>query len=119
MVVILEPKSLTIKAAPEQVSVVTDRQLVRWLQRRGQVLSPEHVSRIAAQAVLARTWHRRPAEPGDAEAIQRNFAALRLLVNRARRRRAIWALGVPAVGFLMLVTGGQLGAAILHALAGR
>lgn len=119
VVVIVEPKTLTIEAAPEQVAVVTERQLLRWLLRRRQVLAPEQVSRIATAAALARTWHRNPAQPGDAEAIQQNFAALRLLVNRARRRRATWVLGVPAVGFLMLVAGGPLGSAILHALTGR
>lgn len=115
----VEPKTLTIKAAPEQVSVVTERQLLRWLMRRQQVLDPEQVSRIATAAVLARTWHRNPRQPGDAETVQQNFAALRLLVDQARRRRATWALGVPAVGFLMLTAGGQLASAIVHALTGR
>ncbi len=108
-----------MEAAPERVAVVTERQLLRWLMRRRQVLDPEQVSRIATAAVLARTWHRNPAEPGDAEAIQQNFAALRLLVDRARRRRATWVLGVPAVGFLMLIAGGPLASAVLHALTGR
>ena len=119
VVVIVEPKALTIKAAPEQVAVVTERQLLRWLVRRCQVLDPEQVSRIATAAVLARTWHRNPAQPGDAEAIQQNFAALRLLVDRARRRRVTWVLGVPAVGFLMLIAGGPMASAIVHALTGR
>jgi len=119
VVVIVEPKALTIKAAPEQVAVVTERQLLRWLVRRRQVLDPEQVSRIARAAVLARTWHRNPAQPGDAEAIQQNFAALRWLVDRARRRRVTWVLGVPAVGFLMLIAGGPMASAIVHALTGR
>ncbi|BCW67321.1 hypothetical protein NicSoilB4_20840 [Arthrobacter sp. NicSoilB4] len=119
VVVVVEPKTLTIKAAPEQVAVVTERQLLRWLMRRSHVLDPEQVSRIATAAVLARTWHRNPAQPGDAIAIQQNFAALRLLVDRARWRRATWVLGVPAIAFLMLVAGGPLGSAILHALTGR
>ena len=118
VVVIVEPKTLTIKAASEQVAVVTERQLLRWLLRRRHVLNPEQVSRIATAAVLARTWHRNPAQPGDADAIQQNFAALRLLVDRARRRRATWVLGVPA-GFLLLIAGGPLGGAIIHALTGR
>lgn len=118
VVVILEPKKLTIKSAQDQVSVVTERQLLRWLKRRSQVLDPGQVSRIAAAAVLARTWHRSPGQPGDAGAVQQNFAALRLLVHRARRRRAAWVLGLPAVGFLTLATGGQLGA-IVQVLTGR
>ena len=119
VVVIVAPKSLTIKAPPEQVKVLTERQLLRWLDRRPHVLGPEQVSRIAAAAVVPRTWHRSPAEPGDADAIQQNFAALRSLVDRARRRRVTWVLGVPAAGFLMLMTGGPLGPAIIQVLAGR
>lgn len=119
VVVIVEPKTLTIKAAPEHVSVVTERQLLRWLMQRRQVLNPQQVSRIATAAVLARTWHRNPAQPGNADAIQQNFAALRLLVDRARRRRATWALGAPAAGFLTLIAAGPLSSAILHALTGR
>ncbi|MET3950374.1 hypothetical protein [Arthrobacter sp. UYEF36] len=64
------------------------------------------------------TWHRNPAVPGDAVIIQRNFAGLRSLVDQARRRRAAWVLGVPAAGFVMLVTGGPLGT-IIQALTGR
>lgn len=112
VVALVAPKSLTIKAEPEQVKVLTERQLLRWLRGRPHVLDPDQVSRIAAAAVVARTWHRRPAEPGDGDAIQRNFAGLRLLVDQARRRRAAWALGVPAAGFVMLVAGGPLGAII-------
>ena len=119
VVVIVAPKSLTIKAPPEQVKVLTERQLLRWLDRRPHVLDPEQVSRIAAAAVVPRTWHRSPAEPGDADTIQQNFPALRSLVDRARRRRATWVLGVPAAGFLMLMAGGPLGPAIIQVLTGR
>lgn len=119
VVVIVDPKTLTIKAAPEQVSVVTDRQLLRWLEGRSRVLDRDQVSRIAAAAILARTWHRKPAQPGDAVAVQRNFTALELQVERARRRRVAWVLGVPGVGFLMLISAGPFGSAILNALTGR
>lgn len=119
VVVIVSPKSLTIKAAPEQVKVLTERQLLRWLNRRPHVLDPEHVSRIVAAADVPRTWHRSPADSGDAETIQQDFAVLQSLVDRARRRRTAWVLGVPAAGFLTLLTGGPLGPAIIQALTGR
>lgn len=118
VVVIVAPKTLTIKSAPEQVKVLTERQLVRWLKRRPSVLDPDQISRIAAAAVVPGTWHRNPAVPGDAVTIQQNFAGLRSLVDQARRRRAGWVLGVPAAGFVMLVTGGPLGT-IIQALTGR
>lgn len=57
VVVIVEPKTLTVKAVPDQVSVVTERRLLRWLKRRRHVLDPEQVSQIAA----VRVRRQRPA----------------------------------------------------------
>lgn len=118
-VVVVNPKSLTIKAPPEQVAVVTDAQLLPWLDRFNPVLTRGELVRISAVAVEPRTWHRRPAIHGDQWALQRNFDALRNLVDQARRRRAAWALSIPAVVFVALANGAHLGAAIMHGLSGR
>jgi len=119
VVVIVDPKSLTIKARPEQVGVVTEAQLLRWLQGFRPVLSREEVASISAAAVQPGTWHRRPAPQGDQLGLERSFDALRHLVDQARRRRAAWVLSVPAVVFLALTNGAHLGAAILQGLGGR
>lgn len=119
VVVIVEPKSLTIKARPEQVAVVSDNQLLRWLRSFSPALPPVELGRISATAVQPRTWHKRPAAHGDQLALQLRFEALRHLVNQARRRRAAWVLSVPAAVFLALTNGTHLAAAILHGLAGR
>ncbi|WP_258802305.1 nuclease-related domain-containing protein [Pseudarthrobacter sp. NS4] len=119
VVVVVEPKSLTIKARPENAAVVSDTQLLRWLSRCPRELGPREVAQIAAAAVHPGTWHRRPVPLGDPLALQQSFHALRLLVVQARRRRAAWALGIPAAGFVVLANGAQLGAAILQGLAGR
>ncbi|MFF2347351.1 nuclease-related domain-containing protein [Pseudarthrobacter sp. NPDC058119] len=113
VVVIVEPKSLTIRARPEAVKVVTDAQLLRWLRGFRPVLTGEEVANISAVAVQPGTWHRRPAPRGDQVGLQRNFDALRRLVDQARRRRAAWVLGVPAMVFLTIMNG------ILHGLGGR
>jgi len=118
-VVVVSPKSLTIKARPEQVAVVTDAQLLPWLGRFNPALTREELGRISAVAVQPRTWHRRPAIRGDQWALQRKFEELRHLVDQARRRRAAWVLSVPAVVFLTLANGAHLGAAIMHGLGGR
>lgn len=68
MVVVVDPKSLTIRSQPDQVVVVREGQLLGWLGRRRRELGPSEVGRIAAAAVLAQTWHRKPAPTGDAEA---------------------------------------------------
>ncbi|MDQ0825616.1 hypothetical protein QFZ60_001789 [Arthrobacter sp. B2I5] len=104
------------KARPEQVAVVTAAQLLRWLHGFNPVLSPVELARISSVAVQPGTWHRRPAPQGDQLALQRRFDGLRILVNQARRRRAAWMLGVPALVFMTLT---NLGAAVLHALGGR
>jgi hypothetical protein len=119
VVVIVEPQRLTIKEKPRQVVVLSDRQLLAFLRRRHAVLDAEQVQRVAAAAVSPWTWHTKPAMPGNPDELKRNFASLRRLVDQARRRRVAWVLGVPAAGFLVLATAGQLGAAILHALMNR
>jgi streptomycin 6-kinase len=119
IVVVVEPKKLTIKVRPDEVVVVTERQLLGWLSRCSRTFGPEEMTRIASAAVFARTWHPRPAEPCNVEALRQNFHTLQLLVNQARRRRAAWVLGVPAVGFLILANIGQWAPVLLHVLTGR
>lgn len=119
IVVIVEPQRLTIKEKPRQVVVLSDRQLLAFLRRRHAVLDAEQVQRVAEAAVNARTWHTKPPTPGNPDELKRNFASLRQMVDQARRRRVAWVLGVPAIGFLVLATAGQLGAAILHAVMNR
>ncbi|GAA5198108.1 hypothetical protein GCM10023346_34480 [Arthrobacter gyeryongensis] len=96
VLVFVEPKGITVRERPESIPVLSDGQLLRWLNRRRPVLTPEQLARIVAVAGLPGTWHRDPAAPGDAVALQRGFAALRTEVVGARRRRAVWALAVAA-----------------------
>ncbi|MDQ0923177.1 hypothetical protein QF038_001685 [Pseudarthrobacter sp. W1I19] len=119
MVVVVDPKSMTIKSRPDRVVVLRDGQLLGWLRHRKSELGPADVGRIASAAVLAQTWHRKPGPAGDPEGLQQSFIALRLLVHQALRRRAAWALGVPVAGLLMLANAGHLAAAILQSLGGR
>ena len=79
------------------------------------VLNPGELAAIRAVAVRPGTWHRRPAGRADQQALQHNFSAIHLLVNQARRRRAAWALALPAAVLATLVNG----AAILPGLGLR
>ncbi|GEO96881.1 nuclease-related domain-containing protein [Kocuria turfanensis] len=98
VLVLIGPKSLTVKQRPTDVGVVNDRELLRWLQRRRPVLTPAQVGRIAAAAVLPGTWHDRPAPPEDPAAVQESFEQLRSTVRGARVRRELWKLaGTAAV----------------------
>lgn len=93
LVVIVDPKSLTIREKPAQVTVLTHNQLMRWLRTRKPVLSPDLVARVAAVAVLPDTWHSSPAGVGnDDDDVAAGFVGLRDQVRGARRRRVGWLL---------------------------
>ncbi|MGO4587006.1 nuclease-related domain-containing protein [Arthrobacter sp. 2RAF6] len=94
VVVIVAPKSMTVRERPSGVAVVTDRQLLRWLNGRPTVITPTQKALVAAAAVRAGTWHRNPPAGADAASLQHEFAALRTLVDRARLRRAGWILAL-------------------------
>jgi hypothetical protein len=99
VVVVVNPKSMTVRAKPSGAAVVTNRQLLRWLSGRPSVLTPPQVAVITAAAVRPGTWHRNPPATVDPESLHFEFARLRTLVDSARRRRAGWILalliGVP------------------------
>lgn len=115
VLVLIEPKDLTIKRRPAGVEVVTDRQLLRRLQRRRPVLTDQQVARISAAAVVPSTWHNSPAPPEDPVALQERFAELRHTVRSARRRRELWRFGGPAAVLLFFFVGEPL-RAVLNAL---
>ncbi|MBP1134574.1 hypothetical protein JOE31_000806 [Arthrobacter sp. PvP023] len=92
VVVIIAPKNLTIKKAPEGAQVLSDRQILRWLRGLRPALSADQVFRIASAARLPRTWHRNPGLQADPVELQDRFNALRDHVDRARRRRLLWVL---------------------------
>lgn len=117
VLVLIEPKKLTIKQRPADVDVVTERQLLRRLQRRRPVLTPEQVEQITAVAVLPGTWHNHPVPQQDPAELQERFAVLRASVRSARRRREVWRLSIPLGGGVALLTFGSdpLGA-VLNAL---
>lgn len=97
VLVIVGAKSLMVREKPADVTVVTDRQLLRWLTRRKPILAPGQVARIIAVASLPGTWHRNPPKPGNPDVLYRRFTELQKKVDSARRRRTAWALGALAV----------------------
>jgi hypothetical protein len=107
VLVLITPKQLTIKQRPSDVKVITDRELLRWLKRRRPVLAPERIARIAAAAVVPKTWHNNPAPPEDPVALQERFAELRSSVGCAERRRGLWGLGLLVGGSAAVVSYGS------------
>ncbi len=102
VLVVVDPKSLTLREKPPEVVILTDRQLLRWLNRRRRALTQEQVTGITAAAIIPSTWHRNPQPDIDVAALQQGFEGLRKLVGRAKRRRAAWALALVVALFIAL-----------------
>ncbi|WP_454699572.1 nuclease-related domain-containing protein [Arthrobacter humicola] len=102
VVVVVAPKNLTIRKVPDGAKVLTDRQLLRWLQSLRPVLAVDQVYRIASVAGMPRTWHRNPGQQTDPVELQHRFNALRDQVDRARQRRLLWVLAA-FLGFFSII----------------
>jgi Nuclease-related domain len=105
LIVVVNPKSLTIKEAPSEAAVLTDAQLVPWLRSRPPVLGPDMLARLEKAAIQPRTWRKRPLDHEDALTVWKDFESLRLMVEQARKRRAICVLAVPVAAVVALSSG--------------
>jgi hypothetical protein len=104
VVVVVAPKSLTVRERPSGVAALTDRQLLRWLSGRPNILTPRQIVEITAAAVEPGTWHSKPTDMMDPSFLRFEFAKLRTLVDSARRRRAGWLLALIIGAPLILAT---------------
>jgi hypothetical protein len=88
-VVVVGARSVTIRERPEDVAVLRDTELIRWLDRRPATLPSDARDSLAQIVTHARTWGARsgPSSNADVQA----FAALRREVEAARRVRILWA----------------------------
>jgi hypothetical protein len=102
VVVVVNPKSLTIKEKSNDVVVLSDRQLLHWLNTRPTVFTERQVRWLAA-AALPGTWHRNPPPTADPGLLGQWFAELRTSVEKARRRRAGWVLALLIASPLLLL----------------
>lgn len=95
IVVVVNPKQLTVKTKPSKVVVLTSAQLLRWLKRQPQVLDAAGVARLAAVAERPATWSKATAQEQitDPDALQARFDMIRKQVQQARRVRLAWGVG--------------------------
>jgi hypothetical protein len=111
---LVNPKTLTIKTTPEQVKVIADTGLRRWLLKRPAVLEVAELGQLAAIIDDPATW---PAVlfPPPADSLLR-FAVLDAEVRTARTRRRVWSF-LGSLTLCAAVFGGwQLLPAILGAI---
>lgn len=92
VIVIRDPKTLTIRERPIGAIVLSDRQLVQWLKSRPTVLNPHQVQLLVAAAVEPETWHSAPRQSKDPAVLHSAFVSLQKSVNRAKAIRAAWVL---------------------------
>jgi hypothetical protein len=90
-VVLVAPRRLTIRRAPEGAAVVTDAQLRRWLTKQARSFGADDAARLAAAAAEPATWGHAQTPLGDASATRMSFGALHSEVMGARLRRLGWA----------------------------
>jgi hypothetical protein len=100
IVALVGVKQLTVKSRPDDVAVLRDTGLVRWLHKRPEVLASDLRTHLTSVASLPSTWGSAGLEPDLAA-----FARIRRTVEAARRVRITWASGL-----LVLVTASLFGA---------
>lgn len=103
LVVVVDPKRLTVREQPAEVVVLTARRLARWLGRRPAVLTAAEVREIMGVADRASTWHDRPSGPVDTAALRSSFDPLDQAVRRARVVRMAWPVAFFGVVVLAAV----------------
>lgn len=99
VLVVVDPKKLTIRSAADGVEVVTSRQLARWFTRQPKRLSGDEVASISDVADLASTWHTDPRPEEDTAALHQDFASIRKQVRSAIRRRVLWGAAFFATAY--------------------
>ncbi|WP_403020875.1 nuclease-related domain-containing protein [Salinibacterium sp. GXW1014] len=107
LLVLVGTGSMTVKQRPTDVTVLTDTQLLKWLDRRIPQLSTEQLRARADAASDPRTWTKdAPAlEPHQGDA----FEALRIEEARAETVRLLWK-AVPLAAVVIGAVAAVLGA---------
>lgn len=103
VVALVGVKQLTVKSRPDDVSVLRDTELVRWLDRQPAILSPDALALLINVANDPSTWGDTAPAPDLAA-----FAAIRRTVESARRVRLAWGSGLLVAVPLSLYSASQL-----------
>lgn len=103
IVALVGVKQLTVKSRPDDVTVLRDTELVRWLHKRPEILASDLRTHLTSVARLPSTWGNAGLEPDLAE-----FARIRRTVEAARRVRITWAAAVLLVVTASLFGVGQM-----------
>ncbi|MHA6670216.1 nuclease-related domain-containing protein [Homoserinimonas sp. A447] len=118
LIVVVGASDLTIKERPDDVTVVTDAQLLRWLRRQKPAVDEATLAQLRQVASTARFWHDTADATVDPAHLV-TFAALQAEDIQARRRRVGWMLLVLAGAAVALALAGpSLIAALIQVFTG-
>lgn len=113
VVVLVAPRSLSIKKKPEQVKVITASVLRRWLLKHPVILEETDRAQVAAILDDPATW---PPRPDPIENSRTRFDALDADVRSAYLRRTLWSVfGSLALAAVLLLAGPPLATALMAA----
>jgi hypothetical protein len=99
LIVLVDPKSLTVREKPQRVQVMDARGLRRWLIKRPQVLGAAELATVTALIDDPTMWRQEEVIVLDDAT---TFEQLDREVRSARVRRGLWGLGALAA-FLIVV----------------
>jgi hypothetical protein len=105
VLVIIEPRTMTIREMPRDLQVLASSELLDWLGTQPVVLGPDEVERIADAAKQAGVWWQGHGLVG-AQSPLAGFEELRQKVDRARMLRGVW---VGTLTIVVIVTAAALG----------
>lgn len=104
LVVVVDPKRLSVKAPAAPVRVVASYQLERMLTRALTTLNGTEVALISDHADRPTTWPSAEAPTLDTQQLHRDFADVRADVRSALVRRILWtAVGIGMLYAVVLV----------------
>jgi hypothetical protein len=92
VVVVVDPKKLTVLPAPSHLAVKSSRELSKWMLRQERVLDGARVAMISDIADRPQTWRSSSAASLDTELLHREFGELQDAVSAAARTRAGWLI---------------------------
>lgn len=90
VLVIVESAGITTRSQPDDVTVITDGELLRWFKRRKTSLHPDAVARLSRIATDSQIWGTAVAADVD-DTVMSSFELLRSEDQRARVVRLMWA----------------------------
>lgn len=91
LLVVVDPRRLTVKVPASVVRVIVSQELERFLLNAPKTLDGDEVARISDLADRSTTWPTESSELVDTLQLSRDFERVRAQVRAARRRRTAWS----------------------------